>query len=127
MKSDKLQKQWAELDNEQIDAAIAALLEHRHGRRLLWWLLQIGGVGGQPFARNALDTAFNCGTLNVGNQVLDRLIFVSPQGYVNMMKENADERSERDAALARANADVRSDTGTDDADDSGAYEGGTDA
>lgn len=119
---ERLKRRWAEEDDAQIDAAITALLDHRHGRRLLWWMLEIGGVGRQPFAANALHTAFNCGELNVGQRLLDRIIFVSPQGYVNMMKENADERNTRAESLERANADARahtSDAGTDSEPDAG--------
>jgi hypothetical protein len=118
---EKLKRRWAEEDDAQIDAAITALLDHRHGRRLLWWMLEIGGVGRQPFSSNALHTAFNCGELNVGQRLLERIIFVSPQGYVNMMKENADERSSRSERLERANA-----AGGGAVTDSGAAEG-TDA
>lgn len=101
--ADKLKRKWQEEDEAEIDGAIRALLEHRHGRRLLWWMLEIGGIGRQPFASNALLTSFNCGELNVGQRLLDRLIFVSPDGYVKMMKENADERNQRSGALERAN------------------------
>lgn len=99
---DKLKSTWEKADANEIDAAISALLEHRHGRRFLWWLLSIGKVGGQPYTNNALHTAFSCGELNIGNQVLDRVISTGPEGYIKMMKENADERSTRDDELGRA-------------------------
>lgn len=99
---DRLKRDWQKQDDTEIDGAINALFEHRNGRRLLWWLLTIGRVGTQPYAGNALNTAFSCGELNVGQQILDRMIAVSPDGYVNTMKENVNERSERDTAINAA-------------------------
>ncbi len=99
---DKLIATWAENDEAEVDEAIRAMFQHRSTRRMLWWLLQIGKFGTQPFARNALDTAFGCGELNVGQQLADRIIKVDPAGFVNLMKENADERSSRDTALGNA-------------------------
>lgn len=117
---DKLKEGWSRGDNEEIDLAINALTQHRHGRRALWWLLQIGQVGTQPFNPDPQLTAFNCGQLNVGQQILDRLIHVSPDGYIAMMKENADEQSERDNALTNAYA---ADTGGRSYSDPNAYSG----
>lgn len=113
---EKLKARWEKEDAGEIDAAILALLDHRHGRRLLWWMLTIGGVGRQPMASNALHTAFNCGELNVGQRLLDRIIHVSPEGYVIMMKENADERRTRDTALDNADR-AEPEPGADSADD----------
>lgn len=102
MTEHQLRAQWQKEDEAAIDAAITALLQHTHGRKTLWWLLRIGRVGTQPFANNALQTAFGCGELNVGQQVLDRITSVSPEGYLEMMKEMADERTRRDSALTDA-------------------------
>lgn len=107
MTEHRLREQWKKEDEAAIDAAITALLQHTHGRKTLWWLLRIGRVGTQPFSNNALQTAFGCGELNVGQQVLDRITTVSPEGYLEMMKEMADERARRDSALndARSSRD----------------------
>lgn len=104
MKPETLKRKWLEQDEGQITAAIEALLQHAHGRKFLWWLLEIGGIGGQPFSGNALTTSFNCGQLNVGNQVQARILEVSPEGFITMMKEQANERSERSAAIDGASA-----------------------
>lgn len=98
---DRLRQKWLEQDETEIDAAIGALLQHGGGRRLLWWLLQIGKIGTQPYSHHALNTAFACGELNVGQQILDRITSVSPEGYVTMMKEQADEYRTRTDTLAR--------------------------
>lgn len=104
MTEHQLRARWKQEDETAVNTAIDALLKHTHGRKALWWLLQIGRVGQQPFANNALQTAFACGELNVGQQVLDRITSVSPEGYVDMMKEMADERGRRDSELADARA-----------------------
>lgn len=113
MTEHRLRAQWQKEDEAAIDTAIEALLQHTHGRKTLWWLLRIGRVGTQPFANNALQTAFGCGELNVGQQVLDRITAVSPEGYLAMMKEMADERTSRDTALAAARTGASPDSDTD--------------
>jgi len=102
MKPETLKARWLKQDEEQIDAALGALLQHPGGRKLLWWMLGIGGVGSQPFAGDPQRTAFNCGQLNVGNQLLERIVRTDPSGYVFMMQEQADERRERDEQLGAA-------------------------
>lgn len=92
--------------NGEIDAAISACLNTSNGRRLLWWILELGHINQQPFTSNALSTAFQCGELNVGNQVLARIMEVNPDGYLTMMKEKALERTALDT-----NAAVASDPG----------------
>lgn len=96
----RLQHKWLSHDREQVDKALSSLLVTSEGRKYLWWLLEIGRVGQQPFTANALTMSFNCGELNVGQQVLDRIIQVDPAGYVRMMQEQADERRDRDNQLA---------------------------
>lgn len=63
------------------------LLASPAGQNFLWWLLQIGKVGLQPFTANALQTSFNCGELNVGNQILAHILKADPAGYVRMQQE----------------------------------------
>src|SRR4051812_28301611 len=99
MDENRLKARWQREDDGKIDGAISACHEHENTRRLLWWLLEVGRVGVQPYTGNALATAFACGELNVGQRILDRITSVSPDGYVNMMKEMADARRERDNAL----------------------------
>ena len=99
MNNEKLKARWLREDEANINSAVNKAVEDAQGRKFLWWLLQIGQIGGQPYAGNALNTAFNCGELNVGQKILDRIISVSPEGYLMMMKENESERKERDALL----------------------------
>jgi hypothetical protein len=93
---EKLKRRWQREDERKIESAISKFVADAEGRKFLWWLLEIGRIGTQPFGNNALHTAFNCGELNIGQQILDRLIFVSSEGYLQMMKENANEQRERD-------------------------------
>lgn len=88
-----VQKKKADDDQLEVDEAVRALLSVPRGRKYLWWLLTIGKIGTQPFASNALQTSFACGELNVGNQILAHIISVDPAGYVRMMQEQANDRS----------------------------------
>jgi hypothetical protein len=104
MNVEKLKRRWQRDDEFKIDSAVSQMLESVEGRKFLWWLLGIGRVGMQPFAGNALQTAFGCGELNVGQRILDRIISVSPEGYLKMMEESSRENRERDDLLeAEAN------------------------
>ena len=76
----------------RIDGCVAALLSHRDGREYLYWLLEMGQIGHQPFTANALTTAFNCGSLNIGQQILAHIIEVAPDGYLKMLKEKQEEQ-----------------------------------
>ena len=105
MNKEKLKRRWQKEDELKIDSAVSQAISSTEGRKLLWWLLEIGRIGLQPYANNALNTAFNCGELNVGQRILDRIISVSPEGYVSMMKENESERRERDGELDNDNDD----------------------
>ena len=119
MNPETLKRRWQEEDEQAISAAIDALTKHEHGRKLLWWLLQIGRVGEQPFNGNALQTSFACGELNVGQRILDRVTFVSPEGYLTMMKESADERNRRDTELRACYSGTDSGGGTEPDHDAG--------
>ncbi len=77
---------------QEIDNATRALLQSGDGRQFLWWLLEIGRYGQVPFTGNALTTAFQCGELNVGQQLLAQLTSVDPEGFLNLLKERNDDR-----------------------------------
>jgi hypothetical protein len=105
MNKEKLKRRWQKEDELRIDSAVSKAIADAEGRKFLWWLLEIGRIGGQPYTTNALNTAFNCGELNVGQRILDRIISVSAEGYVLMMKENEREVNERDKQLSVDEAD----------------------
>jgi hypothetical protein len=99
MNEENLKRRWQKEDELKIDSAVSKAIVDPEGRKFLWWLLEIGRIGMTPYANNALNTAFNCGELNVGQRILDRIISVSPEGYLTMMKENGDEVRERNKIL----------------------------
>lgn len=99
MNEEKLKRRWQREDEGQINSAVSKALHDAEGRKFLWWLLQIGRVGTQPYSGNALNTAFACGELNIGQQILDRIISNFPEDYVVMMKERNDEFNERNKQL----------------------------
>jgi len=96
MIDDRKARTYVRRDKILRDGAVGALLADAGGRKYLWWLLEISGVGQQPFASNALTTSFNCGQLNVGQQILAHLMEINPAGYVQMMKEQQDEWNARE-------------------------------
>lgn len=116
MDKEKLKRRWQKEDELHVDSAVSKALADQEGRKFLWWLLEIGRIGTTPYSGNALNTAFNCGELNVGQRILDRIISVSPDGYLLMMKESQREMDERSKQLS-----------IDEADGTGAEDGEVDA
>lgn len=104
MNPNTIKKRWEREDQAAIDAAFTELLSTYEGRKMLWWLLQVGRFGTQPFTGHALTTAFDCGQLNIGQQIFERITLVSPEGFIQLMKEQADERARRDAELNGSSA-----------------------
>jgi hypothetical protein len=114
------QQQLASAQAVRVESAIKKASVDSDLRELFWWLLSITRVSGQPFTTNALTTAFNCGELNVGQQVLAKLIEVDPAIYVRMQQEHQNEYQVRvlDAIAERAgNASLDASSG-----DPGAYD-----
>jgi hypothetical protein len=89
------------LDEAEIDTVIRQLLEEPKGQKFIWWLLQIGKVGVQPFSTERSITDFQCGELNVGQQMLARLIDVNPMGFAQMQLKRKQEDEYRHAAAQR--------------------------
>ncbi len=98
-------KTWNDNDQHEIELAIRDLLASAAGRRLLRRWLEFGKIGVNPFTTNALTMAFGCGELNVGQQVLADIMAVSPDGWLLMQKEVADEQRNRSSALDTARDD----------------------
>lgn len=82
------QAKLADTNRLMTEAGLRECMRSPSGRKFLWWLLEIGKVGLQPFTSNALNTAFQCGELNVGNQILAKILEVDPAVYVQMQQEN---------------------------------------
>lgn len=108
-KERRLQEREAErksaLREALINRAIAEIADTDYGRKFLWWLLEIGQVNQQPFVSNALNTAFNCGELNVGNKILAKITEVDPAIYVRMQVEHLNDNRTDNSARNTASAD----------------------
>jgi hypothetical protein len=84
--------------DREIDDALRALMQHSQGRRTIYWFLELGRTGQNPFTGNALTTAFACGELNVSKAIEARVISVAPDFYLTMLKEMENERTHSVAA-----------------------------
>lgn len=99
------QREWVKFDQDELNDAVRAMLEHKQTRQYLWWLLTISkAIGENAFTGNALSTAFECGMQNVGQEIMAHLIGCAPEGFITLMKENAGERARRDSELDRIRA-----------------------
>lgn len=102
----RLQKEFARfeaIDNQDIDAFIAVALGDTRGQKFLWWLLQVGKYGVNPFSPDSNVMAFQSGEANVGAQILSRIIDVNPIGFAELQMQRKiedDRRSSRAAELA---------------------------
>lgn len=91
-------KKYEALDNAEINEAIREALTSPRGKKLLWWLLEIGGYGRNPFSTDALIMAMQCGEMNSGAALMARLIEVNPLGFAEMQLERKAESDRRDTA-----------------------------
>lgn len=120
--SDKAQrrKALADLKKEKIrrDLFIRDMLARPDGREFIWWLLQIGKFGTQPFATDSNLTAFGCGELNVGQQIFAAVIEADPAGFLRMQQEINDARSSNPSGGTGDTPDSSSDAADDATDNS---------
>jgi hypothetical protein len=86
-KDEKLQR---ERDRAKEDF-IRASLSTREGRIWFWDLLGRCGVLHNPWTANALVTAFACGEMNIGQEVLADITRLVPDYFATMLKENNNE------------------------------------
>jgi hypothetical protein len=99
-----------------VDEFAKAALGTKQGREYLWWLMEVAGIGRNPYTGNALDTSFKCGELNVGQQIQAHLMEASPEGYLNMLREKQKEQEDGNNERARILTDSGG-TAEDDTDD----------
>lgn len=93
----RAQKKTDQAFRTRANSFILKMLRDPEGMSFAWWLLQIGRVGLQPFdgGANALRTAFNCGELNVGQQILARFMELDPASYARLQQETLSEIQSR--------------------------------
>ena len=75
-----------------IDDFVKATVTTLQGRQYLYWLLELCGIGRNPFTPNALNMSFACGQLNVGQQIQAHIIEVAPAAFLKMLEEKEEER-----------------------------------
>lgn len=117
----KHQKRLRAMESQRklrIDDFVKSALTTVYGREYIYWLLELGHIGRNPFSGNALTTAFSCGELNVGQQIQAHLIEVSPDGYLNMLKEKEEERINGRSSSNSSTNTSDSDSGGDSSGDS---------
>ena len=89
----KAAKDYARREQLQLADAVTMLLKVPHGRRYLYWLLEIGkAIGENPFTGTAEGTIFNCGEQNVGQRIMSHILEVDPAGFTSLLQERAEER-----------------------------------
>lgn len=79
------------LRNAQIVEAddIKWLMEQKRGRRILWRQLDRCGVFRSVFNTNAMQMSFNEGNRNEGLTMLNMIVSLAPEKYLEMLKEHS--------------------------------------
>ncbi len=91
----KRRRKLEKIDREQRAKRIQFIrgaLTLPQGRDFFYWLLGITGLKANPFATNALTMSFNCGSMNVGQQIELALIEADSELFLAMLKEQEDAR-----------------------------------
>lgn len=110
---------YEKLDEAEINQVIESLIADPKGGKFLWWLLQAGKYGINPFSPDPTTMAFQAGEMNVGNAILARIVEVNPMGFAQLQmnrKLESDRRYSSAQRLANGNDLFVS------ADDSDAYD-----
>ncbi len=80
----------AKARDTELQEALRSIMSSEPGRRWIHALLQKCGPFINPFRTDPLMMAFNCGEMNIGQQLLTELHACSTELYLQMMKENED-------------------------------------
>lgn len=94
---------YESLDSSEIDQVIQQLIIDPKGQKFIWWLLQVGKYGVNPFSPDASVMAFQAGEANVGAQILARIVEVNPLGFAELQitrKKESDARNRAASSLA---------------------------
>lgn len=76
------------------ETAIKALLVAPDGRAFLNWLFSVTGLFSSEWSSDPYRAAFASGQENVGRILFNRFLEISPEGTINMLKENSSDRSQ---------------------------------
>lgn len=83
----KARKKYARTRAERLEFVQAAMTTSQ-GRGWFYDLLVRCKVFATPFTADPYETAFKCGTQNIGLQVLDDIQTAAPRDYTIMIQEN---------------------------------------
>jgi hypothetical protein len=97
----------------QLDEYVKVSMNLPQGRTFFFWLLELAGIGQNPFTANALTTSFKCGELNIGQQILAQIIEVAPADYLKMLREKEEERINANGSSTDNRDDSFADPGDD--------------
>lgn len=75
--------------DEELGEALRGIMGTELGRKWVHSVLKRCGPYANPFRADPLQTAFNCGEMNIGQQLIVELHACSTELYLVMMKENA--------------------------------------
>ena len=107
---DQIQSSEAERIAGQLKLAIDTLMGTEAGGEFLWWLLSVGkALNYQPFNESAARTAFACGEMQVGTQILAQICAADPAYLTRLMTASAERQSTTQAALETALAKEQQD------------------
>jgi hypothetical protein len=100
-----IQRRQAKAEDDTRDTFIQHSMGVVEGRMYFHALLVRCHVFANPYAANGRSTAFNCGELNIGQQVLADIMRLCPDEYVQMMREANARELATDTRLTRSNED----------------------
>lgn len=84
--AEELKLQEQQVQRQEVED-LKWLMAHKQGRRLVWKWLAEAGVFRTPFNHSGSITAFNCGRMNMGQQLLGEIMEHTPDAFNVMLKE----------------------------------------
>jgi len=76
----------------RLDQFVSKSMATPEGREYFYWLLEICHLHRNPFTSNALSTSFQCGELNVGQQVQAHVVEIAPANWLQMLQSKYEEQ-----------------------------------
>lgn len=84
----------AEKQSRAFEASASLYLQHAmatvEGRAWFYALLGRCHIYHNPYSGDALNTAFTCGEMNIGQQILAEMMTSCPEQYLQMIREHSD-------------------------------------
>jgi len=102
--SDRLQRRFETEDRARFEAGVHELWTSGNLRFVLRDLARQCGYGTTTFSNNALTSAYAAGRQSVINELAASITEVDPAFWPGLMKEENDERANRQSQLDQSNA-----------------------